>query len=290
MENKKLLPNNSVKAFFKLKNYSNSIQYKMEKIYNFTTKRYVNKDGKIGRKIIERHTEMWKYLFESDIFAYVVLFFCDIEDITNLLFMSKIMNNAVRKHASCVYKKTYNSHSSDSLCWLMNSNKKITKTHAKIKYRLTNDILDKIEYTEKWFYFYGVTGRLYDLKDIIHHAILLHGSLLSLKSRHEEKNIRLQQKLEVREKRREDLVYELSQVKLVIRTDSKLCQLYIDGKETNLKYVVERMCQMKYLFEYFPFKKYINIARQEYGYIDEPIHEFIERKYVNYPKIWPWMK
>lgn len=261
------------------------------KIFNTTTKRYVNRDGKIGRKIIERQTKMWKDLFLSDIFTYVVLLFFDEEDITNLLCVSKDIHNSIKKYAVSLYRRTYSLTitSSDALCWLLNYDKKITKTMAKIKYRLSNAILDNIEYEEKFFYFYGVVGRLYKLKDIISTAIIIHGTLSHLRERHEEKKMKIRERQEKCEERKQKLIDELAKVKLKLRSDSQLCEKYIDGKEPNLQYVVKRMCEMKYLFEYFPFKQYVNKVRNEFGYIHGPIHEFIERKYVTYPTEWPWL-
>lgn len=48
------------------------------------------------------------------------------------------------------------------------------------------------------------------------------------------------------------MVESLNKYKLQLREDSKLCQGYIDGtiKDWTIDQIVERMCQMRFLYEY----------------------------------------
>lgn len=103
-------------------------------------------------------------------------------------------------------------------------------------------------------------------------------------------------------KRRKELVSALSKYKLKLRSDSKLCQKYINGtldKEWTVDEVVERMCEMHYLFNYG--KKYINQAQRSYdetleaGYfpdsnVIDDAESLMLDKIGDYPDTWPWMK
>jgi hypothetical protein len=103
-------------------------------------------------------------------------------------------------------------------------------------------------------------------------------------------------------KRRKKLVSALSKYKLKLRGDSVLCQKYINGtldKEWTVDKIVERMCEMHYLFNYG--KKYIEQSKRSYnatleaGYLpDCSIVEDAEMlmldKIDDYPDTWPWMK
>jgi len=107
-------------------------------------------------------------------------------------------------------------------------------------------------------------------------------------------------------KRRTALIKALGECGLELRNDSELCSGYIDGTiEDSLEWVVKRMCQVKYLYEYCNIKAYFNEAgqsvREEYREMHEPIpkgavFEEAERlalkKYNKgrYPEKFPWMK
>lgn len=105
-------------------------------------------------------------------------------------------------------------------------------------------------------------------------------------------------------KRKEILTKALTKAGLELREDSELCKKYISGEiKENKKNIVERMCQMKYLFEYCHMneckeKAYNNqIETFNAGYFpDCSVFEDAEmialEKYSNgkYPKIFPWMK
>ena len=105
-------------------------------------------------------------------------------------------------------------------------------------------------------------------------------------------------------KRKELLIKALNKVGLELREDSELCKKYISGEnKNNKKLVVERMCQMKYLFEYCHMDECKQEAHNNYietinlGYFpDCSVFEEAEmialKKYSNgkYPIVFPWMK
>jgi hypothetical protein len=107
-----------------------------------------------------------------------------------------------------------------------------------------------------------------------------------------------------KEARKNKLITELSKYKLRLRNDSMLCKQYIEGNcEYSLKDVVQRMCEMKYLYEYCHMKESYSVAYEEQqeelraGYfpdcsISEQAEDISLRKYSNgkYPKVFPWLE
>jgi hypothetical protein len=105
-------------------------------------------------------------------------------------------------------------------------------------------------------------------------------------------------------KRKVLLTKALTKAGLELREDSKLCKKYISGEiKENKNNIVERMCQMRYLFEYCnmneckeeAYNNQIEIFNAGY-FPDCSVFEEAEfialDKYSNgkYPKIFPWMK
>ena len=94
------------------------------------------------------------------------------------------------------------------------------------------------------------------------------------------------------------LTFLLKQAGLELRDDSKLCKKYINTAEGDPSYIVERMSQMKFLFEYCNMQKVLDEVslkqeeEWESGYIpdctvfDEAEYTILEK--TPYPKIWPW--
>lgn len=103
-------------------------------------------------------------------------------------------------------------------------------------------------------------------------------------------------------KRKNKLITKLRQYKLELRNDSKLCQGYISGsiKDWDIDDIVNRMCQIHYLFNYCNMNKYIKQANDEQneefnaGYIPD-ISVFDQAEMIvlkeigEYPEIWPWI-
>jgi hypothetical protein len=98
------------------------------------------------------------------------------------------------------------------------------------------------------------------------------------------------------------LVNALAAKHLVLREDSKLCQMYIEGCKDawTLEQIVHRMCQMKYLYDYCHMDECCDEAYKEQkeekqaGYWpDRTVMEQAEmialEKYGNYPLAWPWL-
>jgi len=104
-------------------------------------------------------------------------------------------------------------------------------------------------------------------------------------------------------KRKQELKAVLEAMGLELRADSKLCQGYIDGtiKDKCIGEIVERMCEMKYLYDYcdmdncFKKTKRERAEELEYEYhSDMSLFDEAElialRKYGHkgsYPKKWP---
>ena len=109
-------------------------------------------------------------------------------------------------------------------------------------------------------------------------------------------------KMEMNDKRKTKLVKVLKEYGLELRNDSKLCNGYIDGtiKDLSLNEIVQRMCQMKYLYDYCNMD---DCCAEAYDYQQEELRagyfpdctvfehaELIAlKKYGNYPAVWPWL-
>jgi len=68
-----------------------------------------------------------------------------------------------------------------------------------------------------------------------------------------------------RRERQQQMNNALQEAGLELRSDSKLCQKYIDGESVNLADVVKRMCQMRYLYDYCNMNECRNIAYNKYN-------------------------
>jgi hypothetical protein len=104
-----------------------------------------------------------------------------------------------------------------------------------------------------------------------------------------------------------NLVTALENVGLELRNDSKLCDGYIDGvlgknDGWTIPTIVNRMCQMKYLYEYCDMEGAYQKAKKEYieelkaGYypdvsVEEMAEEIaLKKQGGRYPNDWPWLK
>jgi len=130
--------------------------------------------------------------------------------------------------------------------------------------------------------------------------------------------------------RENELKSELLKIKVGFRTDSTLCSRYItagvvieDGITYDLKFVVNRMAQMKYLYEYLHLQRYFGQAKEilreeRYGDYDYDYDNYSFESYSEsedddeeenyskrllalveqlalaggktYPTVWPWLK
>lgn len=193
-------------------------------------------------------------------------------------------------------------------CNLLDKYITVTKTDCKKKYSLTDEDLGTLnEYVTKCPY--GMATHY--LKDqVLELASIKHNSnpdevenkimeIKRVKAEERDKKKQIKQN-----KRKEKLVSELRKVGLTLRDDSVLCQNYIDGDDSeDLEWIIYRMCQMKYLYEYCNMDECKDEAYEEYcniraeGYypdfkVSEKAEEIALKKYSNgkYPKVFPWLK
>ena len=203
------------------------------------------------------------------------------------------------------------------ICSESDKYKLLYKTDIKIRYFLTDDELEDIDR-------YDIQGRngypdmkLYkisDVKDIFcskysidrNDENAINNKMEELQKKKEERIIEKKEKAkkkkeELSKKRKTKLVQSLKKYGLVLRNDSKLCNGYIDGTITDwtIDQIVNRMCQMKYLYDYCHMDKCYQEAyeaqQDEFnaGYFpDCSVFEQAElialEKYGNYPAKWPW--
>ena len=111
-----------------------------------------------------------------------------------------------------------------------------------------------------------------------------------------------EQREQKKQQRKADLTQQLLNVGLDLRDDSILCKNYIQGDdEHTIDFIVNRMCQMKYLYEYCDMDKYRTIVYDEYNeqrrdgcYPKYSVSEKAEQMALNncsngkYPSIYPW--
>jgi uncharacterized protein YecE (DUF72 family) len=106
---------------------------------------------------------------------------------------------------------------------------------------------------------------------------------------------------ETEDERKQELIDALDEYGLELRSDSKLCEKYIKLLDSDLDYVVRRMCEMKYLYEYCNMKKELKEVEREHiqtlnaGYIPDmsvfqEAEDNILRRIGDYPEEWPWIE
>ena len=191
----------------------------------------------------------------------------------------------------------------------------ITKTNAKKNYLFKDeDLLNLTSYEANSSYglstYYTIEDL--DIKACEKYGVYKDNIKEFLSKLHDEKKNKSKERKEKMlitkenkiKKRREKLISELSKVKLELRNDSVLCKQYIDGNSKyDLEDIIERMCQMKYLFEYCHMDECKDIAYEKHqeefsaGYFpdcsvfDEA--EYIAlKKYSNgkYQVVFPWLE
>jgi hypothetical protein len=103
-------------------------------------------------------------------------------------------------------------------------------------------------------------------------------------------------------KRKNLLKNKLKEKGLILRKDSALCSNYIQGTSNlNLDYIVRRMCEMKYLYEYCNMNKikiYIYKKYKQNNFINNNVTVSIEAEKLalqqfsnnKYPEFFPWEK
>jgi hypothetical protein len=184
----------------------------------------------------------------------------------------------------------------------------ITKTNAKKHYLLTNDDLISIKpFNGRTTSSYG-EATYFIKNDLINFACNKYNTDENnleniIKEIITEKNNKKQlKKDELKTKRKNKLLLRINKVGLTFRDDSVLYKKYIDGnKENSLDFIIKRMMQMKYLFEYCHMDECKSEAYEHYceevnaGYFpDCSVLQLAEsialKKYSNgkYPNVYPW--
>jgi hypothetical protein len=182
--------------------------------------------------------------------------------------------------------------------------KLLTKTEVKNKYFLTDTELDTIQCIEKNNpYRKSLSMYLYDNNDILNFLKekfsifdedILNNRIDEMRRAKEYKKRNRVNKREIQmETRKKELKEILDKHGLTIRSDSKLCNGYIDGtiKDKSLEWIAHRMCQMKYLFEYCNFNQAYQEALDN-GYhhdLFDEAEQIAISKVGGYPFIFPWL-
>ena len=185
-----------------------------------------------------------------------------------------------------------------------------TKTNAKKIYLLNDNDLNELKsYEGSSAYGIATYYTVENLKNKVSskYNICKDNVKEYLEEMHKEKEIKKEKRKKAKEQkkiqRKEKLIKELSKVKLKLRNDSILCNNYIEGSSAyNLKEIILRMCQMKYLYDYCHMDKCKDIAYQEQQdeiragyYPDCSVHDQAEdialKKYSKgkYPDVFPWL-
>jgi hypothetical protein len=200
-------------------------------------------------------------------------------------------------------------------CKDSNKYKLICKTDIRKEYFINPNLMTEcINYT-KSVYGHKYETILYRICDVldkfcIHYNIdrddeevIIH-KLEELERKRDNRRMKIRETMEnKRNKRKQEIINGLAKYKLELRNDSKLCQGYIDNtiKDWTINEIVNRMCQMKYLFDYCNMDYYLGKAYQfqkdeinDGYYPDCSVFEKAElmalKKVKKYPKEWPWMK
>jgi hypothetical protein len=195
-------------------------------------------------------------------------------------------------------------------CRILDNYTLITKTNAKNEYFFKDDELQTIKS------FAGTSSHgpatyfiKSDLLNLAYNKYNTDSTNLSnilqeiIDNKQQKKINNLNNKKIKEDKRKIKLINALKKSGLKLREDSKFCQLYINGKtKESLEDIVDRMCQMKYLYEYCHMDECKHIAYKEQqeeleaGYfpdcsISDQAEYIALKKYSNgkYPVIFPWL-
>jgi hypothetical protein len=193
----------------------------------------------------------------------------------------------------------------------------ITKTDAKNEYLVKDIDLEDLEsHQVKSSYGHNQYASLYNKLEVMKKACERYSTTLEAlpgvldDKKQEKQNKSRERKIKIQEKRnaieasrRNKLIASLIDNGLELRADSRLCQLYIEGKIDNLEYVVRRMGEMRYLYEYCHMDEccdeayhYIQEERSLFGHCDWLVQDKAEqialKKYSSgrYPVVFPWQK
>ena len=158
--------------------------------------------------------------------------------------------------------------------------KLITKSEAKKTYLLNDKHLNELECFKKKNPVYRNAHEmcLYFEREIIEKSQNIYNNLEDEFKKREDRREKRNKTIENNKlTRKKKLIEELSKKKLKLRSDSYLCEKYINGsKEVSLEYIVDTMYEMNFLFSY---TNYINILSNNINEIkDEGMFYNIEEE------------
>ena len=189
-------------------------------------------------------------------------------------------------------------------CFKLDKYKLFNKNYCKKKYYLDDkDLNDLKEYTYK---LYNKIYSYYSKQDIINKCCTKYSIDPSELDNYLFNKYNIKQELYEYNKyqrliRQNELIKALKEKGLELRSDSVLCKKYINNNKNlklTLNNVVDRMCQMKYLYEYCNMEKIKNSVYNEYIKLEHfPNRVSVEAeiraldKYSNgkYPDSFPWL-
>jgi len=196
-------------------------------------------------------------------------------------------------------------------CCELPSYKLICKTTIKKQYCLTDKEITKLNtYSVRNPYYRHapemILVRLYDVYEYLcqkHNCNVAQLTVIldSIHQNREKRKHTMSLKREESKNNRKILLEKaLNEYQLVIRDDSKLCHGYIDGtiKDWTIPQIVNRMCQMRYLYDYCNFdeiyeKVWRNIREYEHYVDSQEVFDTAEHKVLKtcggYPSVFPWM-
>jgi len=198
-----------------------------------------------------------------------------------------------------------------NLCSNKDENTYMTKTRIKSEFFLNDKDLENVNnITTKNPHYRSQSMYLYNLYDAKKKFVEKYGDdepmeekqqKLLLKKIERGKRV-INSKEKITDTRKKLLETKMAEKRLEIRSDSKLCAGFINGTiKEDVDDVVERMCQVKYLFDYCHMDDCFEIAKKEQRdeikagyYPDEPLFDHAERialkKCGGYPEVYPWLE
>ena len=231
----------------------------------------------------------------------VTLQFLSDDDLQNLTFVCKDFNQMVNDYLNIKYKKLFpdNIDSQYRIKFAFNNSRYITQSKAIGYYRISKKDLENLSccFVANPHFRCAAEMKLYLFADIIPLVIKKFKSITKLMEYNKKLKDR-PKRVSPFEKRAKMLADSLAKRGLELRNDSKLCNKYIQGQsDFSIEYIVQRMCQMKYLHEYMDFKKFEKMAQDDYDYDDDYDISFIDfvESYAlktlpggKYPLVFPW--
>jgi hypothetical protein len=148
----------------------------------------------------------------------------------------------------------------------------------------------------------GAPMRLYALEDVLARSHAKHGGPAGVEAAAAKRAAtaakRAATKQEKCDNRRAQLMAALGEFRLELRSDSALCDSFIRTGHMEIDQVVRRMCEMRFLHEYTPYRNVLYSIRDDWRYMgerwdaDETAEEAEAqalREVHGWPARWPWL-